>query len=149
MGQDKGSCFLLGAPLSPSSFICLQAPSVLAFRQRGVQSMTRKKPDRTQFEKQVEKIWEFAAKSEERLQDIEIHINLLTRLLTTLCVEKFGMRVGVLKRLIKRVEKEAIRDSQILQLESLYQMPTRPSKHHKGPSPPGKGGLDDKDSKST
>jgi len=59
---------------------------------------------------------------QERVQDIEIHLNLLTRLLTTLCIEKFGMRVGVLKRIIKRIEKEAIRDSQILHLESLYNL---------------------------
>ena len=71
---------------------------------------------------------EFISSSEERLQDLEIHVNLLTRLLTTLCIEKFKMRVGVLKRLIKRIEKEAIRDSQIMQLESLYQMPSFPKK---------------------
>ena len=65
---------------------------------------------------------------QERVQDIEIHLNLLTRLLTTLCIEKFGMRVGVLKRLIKRIEKEAIRDSQILHLESLYNLSTNPEK---------------------
>jgi len=65
---------------------------------------------------------------EERVQDIEIHMNLLTRLLTTLCIEKFGMRIGVLKRLIKRIEKEAIRDSQILHLESLYSLPSNASK---------------------
>lgn len=65
---------------------------------------------------------------QERVQDIEIHVNLLTRLLTTLCIEKFGMRVGVLKRLIKRIEKEAVRDSQILHLESLYKMSQPPKK---------------------
>ena len=58
-----------------------------------------------------------------RMEDVEIHVNLLTRLLTTLCVEKLGMRIGVLKRLLKRIEKEAIRDSQILHLESLYNLP--------------------------
>ncbi len=73
--------------------------------------------------KHIDKIWEFIERSEERLQDIEIHVNLLTRLLTTICIEKFGMRIGVLKRLIKRIEKEAIRDSQIMHLESLYKLP--------------------------
>lgn len=72
---------------------------------------------------------------QERVQDIEIHVNLLTRLLTTLCIEKFGMRIGVLKRLIKRIEKEAIRDSQILHLESLYNMPSTAKKKN-NPSPP-------------
>lgn len=70
----------------------------------------------------------------ERVEDIEIHVNLLTRLLTTLCIEKFGMRIGVLKRLIKRIEKEAIRDSQIHHLESLYKLP---QEGKKGTSPSG------------
>ena len=73
-------------------------------------------------QKQFEKLSADFQKCDERIQDIEIHVNLLTRLLTTLCVEKFGMRIGVLKRLIKRIEKEAIRDSQILHLETLYKM---------------------------
>ncbi len=74
---------------------------------------------------------------QERVQDIEIHVNLLTRLLTTLCIEKFGMRVGVLKRLIKRIEKEAIRDSQILHLESLYNLsPGAEEKKNESTQPP-------------
>ncbi|MBU3758855.1 MAG: hypothetical protein FGM27_02875 [Candidatus Omnitrophica bacterium] len=74
---------------------------------------------------------------QERLQDIEIHVNLLTRLLTTLCIEKFGMRVGVLKRMIKRIEKEAIRDSQILHLESLYKLsPGGAAEEKKNDTPP-------------
>lgn len=74
---------------------------------------------------------------QERVQDIEIHVNLLTRLLTTLCIEKFGMRVGVLKRMIRRIEKEAIRDSQILHLESLYKLssPTDKKKDSGKPAP--------------
>ncbi len=72
------------------------------------------------LKKDVKKLTTDHKELQERVQDIEIHLNLLTRLLTTLCIEKFGMRVGVLKRIIKRIEKEAIRDSQILHLESLY-----------------------------
>ncbi len=60
---------------------------------------------------------------EESSSDLTIHVNLITRLLTILCIEKFGMRVGVLKRLIKRIEKETIRDSQISHLENLYNLP--------------------------
>ena len=88
----------------------------------------------TQLKKFVDRLNKHAAETEERLQDIEIHINLLTRLITTLCIEKLGMRVGVLKRLIKKVEKEAIRDSQIMHLESLYQLPSN-NQDKKG-SPP-------------
>ena len=83
-------------------------------------------------QKKFTKLSEDLQKQDERIQDMEIHVNLLTRLLTTLCVEKLGMRIGVLKRLIKRIEKEAIRDSQILHLETLYKM-SQPS-DKKGPS---------------
>lgn len=81
------------------------------------------KMDQTQ--KKIQELENKLEKIEERMQDTEIHVNLLTRLLTTICIEKIGMRVGVLKRLIKRIEKEAIRDSQILHLESLYQLPSQ------------------------
>lgn len=81
-------------------------------------------PEFSEVKKQIEKLMGQVESAEERLQDLEIHLNLLTRLLTTLCIEKFGMRIGVLKRIIKRIEKEAIRDSQILHLESLYQLPS-------------------------
>lgn len=84
--------------------------------------------------KQIDKIYKLAENFEDRIQDIEVHVNLLTRLLTTLCIEKFGMRIGVLKRLIKRIEKEVIRDSQILHLEALYKLPLSPEK--KGSAPP-------------
>lgn len=73
--------------------------------------------------RQIEKLSQDNAKLHERVEESEIHINLLTRLVTTLCVEKLGMRIGVLKRLLKRIEKEAVRDSQIYHLESLYNLP--------------------------
>lgn len=89
------------------------------------------------LKKHVDKLWERAQEASERLQDIEIHVNLLTRLLTTICVEKMGMRIGVLKRLIKRIEKEAIRDSQIHHLESLYNLPHQPQPSKKSHPPKG------------
>ncbi len=58
----------------------------------------------------------------DRLTDLEVHVNLLARLLTTLCLEKLGIRADALKRLVRRVEKEALRDSQIMELESLYKL---------------------------
>ena len=91
--------------------------------------------DVQQLKSQMQFLIQKFTESEEKVQDLEIHLNLLTRLLTTLCVEKFGMRVGVLKRIIKRIEKEAIRDSQIHHLENLYKM-TSPS-NKKGPHPKG------------
>ena len=94
--------------------------------------------DLAHLKKQIQKLLDQTAKSDERIQDLEIHVNLLTRLLTTLCIEKFGMRIGVLKRLIKRIEKEAIRDSQILHLEELYKLPPHSDKKGQPPHPPSK-----------
>ena len=105
-------------------------------KEEGKESMARKKRDPSgdsfqaeldYLKKHLEKLWEHRQDASERLQDIEVHLNLLTRLLTSLCVEKLGMRLGVLKRMIKKIEKEAIRDSQIHHLESLYQLPHSPS----------------------
>ena len=72
---------------------------------------------------------------EARTQELEIHMSLMIRLLTTLCIEKFGMRVGVLKRLIKQAEEEAVRDSQIIQLENWFQMSPK-GKKDKPQNPP-------------
>lgn len=63
---------------------------------------------------------EVKERDEERITDLEVHINLLTRLLTTLCIERFGFRVATLRRLVKRIENQAVRDSQIYELELLY-----------------------------
>lgn len=90
------------------------------------------------LKKTVQHLQESLEKTNERQQDLEIHVNLLTRLLTTLCIEKFGMRIGVLKRLIKRIEKEAIRDSQILHLEEIYKLPPHSDKKGPAPQPPSK-----------
>ena len=86
------------------------------------------------LKKHLDKLWEHAQDASERLQDIEVHTNLLTRLLTAICVEKLGMRIGVLKRMIKKIEKEAIQETQIHHLESIYKLPP----HHptKKPHPP-------------
>ncbi len=90
------------------------------------------------LKKHFEKLREQYETMDERLEDAEIHINLLTRLLTVICVEKMGMRIGVLKRLLKRIEQEAIRDSQILHLESLYNLPHHPEKKPSASSHPPK-----------
>lgn len=74
------------------------------------------------LKKDMSKVTEDGARAEDRLTSIEIHMNILARLLTTLCIEKFGMRLTALKRMVRRVEKEAVRDSQIMELESLYKL---------------------------
>ena len=74
------------------------------------------------LKKDIAKATELGESADDRLTDLEVHVNILARLLTTLCIEKFGIRVGALKRLVHRVEKEAVRDSQIMELESLYKL---------------------------
>lgn len=88
------------------------------------------------LKQQLDNLGDSNTKNSDRLTDLEVHLNLLTRLLTTLCVEKFGMKVGVLKRLVRRIEKEAVRDSQIMELESLYRSSQEPQK--KNVLPPNK-----------
>jgi hypothetical protein len=78
----------------------------------------------------IDSFSEIGAKTGERLSDLEAHVNLLTRLLTALCIEKMGMRLGALRRLVKRIETEAIRDSQIMELESLYNLSHGTHKKH-------------------
>ncbi len=74
------------------------------------------------LQKEIGKVAEGGVLVEDRLTNLEIHVNILARLLTTLCVEKLGIRIGALRHLIRRVEKEAVRDSQIMELESLYHL---------------------------
>ena len=74
------------------------------------------------LKKEMGKVEEGGERADDRLTSLEIHVNILARLLTTLCIEKLGIRIGALKRLVRRVEKEAVRDSQIMELESLYKL---------------------------
>ena len=74
------------------------------------------------LKKELARAAETGEQTNGRLTDLEVHVNLLARLLTTLCIEKFGIRIGALKRLVQRIEKEAVRDSQIMELESLYNL---------------------------
>lgn len=74
------------------------------------------------LKKEVVRAAEGGERADDRLTSIEVHVNILARLLTTLCIEKLGIRLGALRRLVRRVEKEAVRDSQIMELESLYKL---------------------------
>jgi hypothetical protein len=74
------------------------------------------------LKKEMGKVSEGEERADDRLTSIEVHVNILARLLTTLCIEKLGIRIGALRRLVRRVEKEAVRDSQIMELESLYKL---------------------------
>lgn len=74
------------------------------------------------IKKHLDKLWEHVAESNDRLQDLEVQSNLLTRLLTTVCVERLKLNSKELTKLIRRIEKEAIEDSQIMHLEHLYSL---------------------------
>lgn len=79
--------------------------------------------------KHVDKLWEQTTTTNERLQDLEIQVNLISRLITLLCIEKLGMKLRLFRRLVRRVEKETIADLQIHHLEELYRLePKRPSR---------------------
>ena len=85
------------------------------------------------IKKHLDKIWEYVAESSDRLQNLEVQMNLLGRLVTALAVEKLNMRLSALRRLIRRIEKETIEDSQIRHLEELYRLehPRDPGKKTK------------------
>ncbi len=82
------------------------------------------------IKKHLDKIWEHISNTNERLQDLEIQVNLLSRLIATLAVEKLDMKGFGLMKMIKRVEKQAIADDQIRLLENLYRLehPTKGKK---------------------
>ena len=74
------------------------------------------------IKKHLDKIWEHVSNTNERLQDLEVQMNLLSRLVAALAVEKLNMRTFSLMKMIKRIEKQAIADAQISHLENLYRL---------------------------
>jgi len=75
--------------------------------------------------KHLDKIWEHVVSTQDRLQDLEIQGNLLTRLLSTIALERIGMSSFSLMRTIKRVEKETIAADQIALLERIFKLEAR------------------------
>lgn len=84
--------------------------------------------------KHVDKLWQYATEARERLQDLEIQVNLITRLLTTLCLDVFHMKPKMLRRLIKKVEDEAVADSEVMHLEELFKLESE--RKDEGTKPP-------------
>lgn len=72
--------------------------------------------------KHLDKLWEFALDTNERLQSVEVEISLLTRFLTSICLEKMNMDLRTFKKYIKRAEKEALDDSQVVHLEQMFNL---------------------------
>jgi hypothetical protein len=72
--------------------------------------------------KHLDKLWEHVAVTNSRLYNLEAQVNLVSRLVTTMCIEKFGMKLKTFRRLIQRIEKEAIADSEIRDLQDLFEL---------------------------
>lgn len=83
------------------------------------------------IKKHLDKIWEHVSTTNERLQDLEIQVNLLSRLVATLAIEKLNMKSFGLMKMIKRIEKQAITEDQIRLLEDLYKLELPKSKKPK------------------
>ncbi len=88
--------------------------------------------DLNYIKKHVDKLWEYATDAKDRLQDLEIQVNLITRLLTNLSLEVLKIKPKVLRKMIKRVEEEAIADSQVMHLEELFRMEAPDKKSGEG-----------------
>ncbi len=72
--------------------------------------------------KHLDKLWEQVTQANERLQELEIYMNIVSRLLTTVCIDKIGIKMGNLKLMLKKIQDEAIADSQVSYLEELYRL---------------------------
>ena len=71
--------------------------------------------------KHLDKLWEHVSVTNDRLQDLEIQVNLISRFLTTLSIEKLGIKLKTLRKMLKKIEHDAAAESQIRDLETLYQ----------------------------
>lgn len=83
------------------------------------------------LKKHIDKLWDFATEASERIYDLEVHADLMQRLIVALAMEKIGTDLSELRRLIRQAEKEAIADSEVFQLEELFKMPSKKPTHNK------------------
>jgi chromosome segregation ATPase len=77
------------------------------------------------MKKHRDKLWEQISQLADRMQDAEVQINLNTRLLTYLCIEKLGMKAHQLRKVLKKIEKETLEDQQIKMLEEQFKKKSR------------------------
>ncbi len=77
----------------------------------------------------LEKVWQIYYDLEARTHDLEVQVNLLTRLMTTIALENLGIDLKEFRRLIRRVEKELTNDSEIAHLESLFSLDSKHPSH--------------------
>jgi len=77
------------------------------------------------FQKHIDKLWENSAETKERLQDLEIQTNLITRLIAALCMEVMKIPSKTFRGIVRQVEQDAERDSQVVHLEELFRMESK------------------------
>lgn len=80
----------------------------------------------------LDKLWRIFHELETRTHDLEVQVNLITRLITVLSLENLGIDLRNFRRLIRRVEKELEVDTEVAHLESLFSLePKDPAHKHK------------------
>jgi len=77
------------------------------------------------LKRHIDKLWDIVSESDKVINNLEVHADLVQRLLVCLCLEKLGMRLSELRRYIRKAEKEAIADSEVFELEELFNLPAR------------------------
>jgi hypothetical protein len=71
--------------------------------------------------KHLDKIWENISEIRDRLQNLELHMNFDTRLLSIICSEQLNLKGGEIIKLVKRIKKEIEKDIQIKFLKDLFE----------------------------
>ncbi len=74
------------------------------------------------LKKHVDKFWEHVSMTNERLQDLEIQVNLLNRLISALALEKLNMKTFGLVKMIRKIEKQVVAEDQIQNLEKQFKL---------------------------
>jgi hypothetical protein len=72
------------------------------------------------FKLHLDKIWDHVTLTNERLQELEIRSNVLTRLFIAICIERLSIGEKGLKKMIEAAHKEVLSDSEIQELENLF-----------------------------
>lgn len=67
--------------------------------------------------KDLEKLWEVNADSQERIQDLEIQVNLLTHLLTNISLHMIKIKPRLFQKMIRDAESLVVKDAQVYHLE--------------------------------
>ena len=81
------------------------------------------------LKRRVAKLWRVAAAHQRQIENVEIHSDLMQRIIVMLALKKLKMRLSELRRFVRMAEKEAIAESEVLQLERLFGLPAKKPPH--------------------